>query len=67
MQGVVSYFDSSQTIHFTAPVDLLKRLKVYLFVFELPVVVELIARLLLVELILEHVDLVVKRLKFVEE
>ena len=67
MECFISDFNRSNTIDFTTAINLFKCLKVHLFILEFAVIVKLVARLFLVELILEYRDLIVESLKFVKE
>ena len=67
MQRVVSNLNGSQALHFAVPVDVLELGEVELFLSQDAIVAELVARLLLVELVLEDMDLAIELLKLVEE
>ena len=67
-QCIITDFNRSQALFVSlVAVNLFKGVESQLFVTQDTIVVELIARLLRVELVLEDVNFVVQRLQFVEE
>ena len=67
MQSIISNFNGSEAFDFTVPVYIFKLGKVHFFLFQYAIVTQLVARLLLVKLVLEDVNLAVELLKLVKE
>ena len=67
MQSIISNFNGSEAFDFTVPVYIFKLGKVKFFLFQYAIVAQLVARLLLVKLVLEDVNLAVELLKLVKE
>ena len=62
MEGVISDFNGSNTIDLAMTIYTLESCEVHLLLIQDQIVAQLIARLLPVELIFEHVNLVVQLL-----
>ena len=67
MKGIISNFNGSETLNFTMAVNILESGEIELFLLKDSIVTQLIARLLLVELVLEHMNLSIELLQFVEK
>ena len=59
MEGLIAYFNGSNSSDFTMTVDILECRKVELFLLQDTVIAKLVSRLLVVELVLKHMDLIV--------
>ena len=67
MKGIISNFNGSETLNFTMAVNILESGEIEFFLLEDSIVTQLIARLLLVKLVLEHMNLSIELLQFVEK